>query len=200
MTLNETLMDDVRLEAASKWEGMEVASLRDENAAVEALKAIRLQLEAAEFNRTKLVKPLNEHVRRINAEYRKLTESMEKADAAIRKAIVAFRGGAAFKEAEARHGKAVEAVLEAQSGNLPAEGLAPLVEECNRLAAYAPRTAGKNGELKFRKTPRMEVCDPDLVPREYMKVDDAKVMEAIRRGETVPGIRSWEETTTALGA
>lgn len=50
-----------------------------------------------------------------------------------------------------------------------------------------------------RKIWKFEVQDLNLVPREYLSIDEKKVREAIQKGITeIPGIRAYQETTIAL--
>jgi septal ring factor EnvC (AmiA/AmiB activator) len=52
-----------------------------------------------------------------------------------------------------------------------------------------------------RKEWKHEVVNPDLVPREYLTVDDKKIREAVKMGvREIPGVRIFEDSTTVFRA
>jgi hypothetical protein len=63
----------------------------------------------------------------------------------------------------------------------------------------APTVAGIN----MREVWKFEVTDPDLVPRQYLSVDESKIRKVVQalKGDTkIDGVRIWPEKQMAAGA
>lgn len=68
------------------------------------------------------------------------------------------------------------------------------------IAPSAPKTmSSANASASFKSTLGFEVVDADLVPREYLLVDEKKISQAIKMGvREIPGIKLVEEKTLII--
>lgn len=44
-----------------------------------------------------------------------------------------------------------------------------------------------DGKIKFRTVQKLEITDAKLIPREYLIIDEAKVLASLKEGKAVPG-------------
>ncbi len=107
-------------------------------------------------------------------------------------------------EEEARSRAASEAEIAAVKKKAEEEAkarevVAPIVQE-----PIVPResnvTRSESGVAAYqRKTWTFEITDETQIPREYLKVDDSKIRDAIKMGvREVPGLKIFESSTTVF--
>lgn len=154
-------------------------------------KMIRVALKKADEERTELVGPLNEVVKKINLRFKRYTAPLEDAKTLLDGKMVAY--GKNFseelrKEDEARR-KEEDAVRAAEfPDEMP---FAP------PTASPKPKTVyGNTGSAaSFTTTWTFEVTDGNQVPREYLMVDEKKVAAAVKDGKReIAGVRIFEKT------
>src|SRR3990167_5234678 len=111
MNITESDIEKIRSDVAPILEKAPVvADVKDtesEARAVEFLSQIKLRLQKLEDARKFLVKPLNDHVKEINAKFKESTDPLSEADLAIRKGITVYRNSEAMREAQAEKARLV---------------------------------------------------------------------------------------------
>jgi len=179
----------------------QVIDATTEAGAVEFLGEIKRQVTSIEAKRKFLVKPLQDHVKAINDEFKKITGPLDEAERTIKKGISDWRISEDFKEKENERLRiAAQGRHAAQCGDV--ERLKDLEPEYEAAAAVAPRTvtAGST-KASFRSAWKFEVEDELLVPRELCSPDDGKIRAAVKSGRRdIAGVRVYEEKSVAIAA
>lgn len=191
-------------------------SLLQANAALASV--TRLQ-RSAEERRLFFVKPLKEHVKRIDTLFRAIVEPLEEANGLLRDKIVAYREQLR-KAAEAAQRKQVEAIVEAEQlkteAQLAAEEGAKnearmlrqdaqaAEEKALQLASAAtgPSRLMTTGgtTVAARKRWTFQVIDAAAVPREYLGVNESALRKAVQSGlREIPGVHIFETEVLAVG-
>lgn len=177
------------------------------------LKELKALIDGIEAKRKEFVEPLNQHVKKINAEFRRYSAPLEEANRQLRAKVVQYqqeereRAEQAQKEAEERARKMEEQrqkALAAKSPKARAQAEASLAkveieatEATQRYLDAAPRAIdGVAGVNRWD----FVVVDAGVVPREYLEVDAVKVRKAIHAGaREIPGLRIFQKAGLAVG-
>lgn len=175
-----------------------VNDAQSEVRAAEFLKQVKMRIDIAETARTKLVKPLNDHVKMINAEFKKTTGPLSEADLLVRRGMTAYRNSQTFKEAEARRLE-IEAQGRAAVREGDVETLAKLADVHAEALAEAPRKVETaSGEARFRKVWKYEITDIEALPAGYWMPNEKAIKAAVEEGKQIPGVKSWQEETPII--
>ena len=178
----------------------------------------RKELEA---KRKFFTAPLNDHVKAINAWFKRLTDPLEEADKALRVKVVEYRRAEQERVNEEKRKAAQEAAKAAQAaqeaeraadraaqGGLTksAEAIRSRAKEdlakanhgliqASVASAHAPQAtrAANGGEVLTRKVWRWEILNGLEVPRVFLAIDRVAITEAVRKGaREIPGVRIFE--------
>lgn len=167
---------------------------------------VKAQLRKAEDARKALVKPLNDHVKWINDQFKAATEDLRQADEVGRFKLGQYereRARLAREEAERRR-KAEEERLLAEAEALAAQGDA---EEADKILEaeipQAPKAAPTRGDFGAttvsRKVWKFRLVDKMKVPEAYLVLNEPEVRHAIRQGvREIPGLEIYEDTEIAI--
>lgn len=156
------------------------------------LREVQALVKAATEERTNIVKPINEGVKRINEFFKKLTAPAEEFANELKQSMVDFqeqKRQAALKEAEAQAKK-----LEKKS---------PEAAQDLRNAAAVRQVVPPVEGVQFRRTWTFEITDESLVPREFLVIDEAKLRkyaQAMQDTAKVPGVHFFQTTGIAASA
>lgn len=156
--------------------------------------SIRLSqtIKRIEELRIKFTKPLNDHVKMINAQMKEQADPFLKMQAEIDAKVLAFRKEQKAKDdaEEARKLKIREAANEKREE----KGIAPIMEPVQTVERAASTVKAAEGAMTFRKNWTYEVIDPTKVPREYLTVNTTAIGIAVRQGvREIEGVRIYEE-------
>lgn len=192
--------------AAVYVQGLVISSPEAYEAAAHELQEVKGKIKALDALRKSITRPLDEAKAKIMDLFRVPAERLEKAEGALKRALVTFADEQERKrraeqarldelarkereklqrQADAAAAKGREeraAVLEATAAVV----VAPIAQ------SVAPKVAG----VSFRSIWRAEVVDASLVPREYLMVDQAKLdkVAAALKGDTViAGVKVRED-------
>ncbi|MDE2022374.1 MAG: hypothetical protein KGI71_05700, partial [Patescibacteria group bacterium] len=154
-----------------------------------------------EEKRAFVVKPLKEHVKRLDALFKPTLDQLEEAERLVKGKLLGFQEKERAK-AEAERAKLLEQAEEAQAeGDQDAAvELATQAMEATSIqkTVQAPSEMG-SVQTKMRWT--FEVTDLGAVPPEYMSLDEGKVRAAIRSGvREVSGLRIFQQAELAVSA
>jgi len=139
---------------------------------------IKERYNKIEEERKSYVKGLNDTVKRINDNFKKLTVPLKNAEKIIVDAILSFRQ----KEEEKRLEK--EIALQEITGdeNISVSNSVPDIIET------------KLGSTKFTKRWTFEVVDLKKVPRAFLEVDETKITKAISNGiREIKGLKIYQK-------
>lgn len=163
---------------------------------------VRKQVEA---KRVELVKPLNEHVKRINEMFRPALKNLEDADGALRFKVLAYRS-VEQKKADAERAALLKDAIKAQkkgdddkAADIAASALA-VVQPARLMTAGVGLDGGHTSQVATRKTWSFAVEDIGCVPDEFWTLDESKIRSAVRAGtRKIPGVRIFETESLAVG-
>jgi len=172
------------------------------------LGVVKARLKASEDARTALVKPLNDHVKWINTQFKGSTGDLTEADhigrgklsryLAEQDRAEAAKAAALRKEAEDRAIADAEAA-EAAGRSAEAEQLMDTAAAIPDAPKAAPTRGSFGASAGTTKRWTFEVDDIRQVPAQFLQVDAAAIREAIRNGErTIPGVRIYQESKVSI--
>ncbi len=149
-----------------------------------------------EAQRVFLVKPLNDHVKDINAKFKEWVAPLDEADSVVRRKMLDFQREQEVLRVQEQEALRVEAQrLEHSSPDV----LAPEPEEMPDLPVVSRTVATQGGSTSVRKTWVYEMIDEAAVPREYLIIDEGVITLAIRDGvREIPGIRIYQKESLAV--
>lgn len=174
-------------------ESMVVESEKDMEAAADVLKFIKTKIKAYNDERTGLVKPLNDHVKKINERFKAYTGPLEDAEVALKGKVAKFL--AAEREKQRKEQERLDAERRAAEAKAKKAGKEEW-ELPPTPVASAPTTKAKGGygAIHTREVWKYEVEDISKVPLAFHTVDDATVRAAIAEGaRDIPGLRIYSE-------
>ena len=152
----------------------------------ETLGAIRSFLKKVESVRVFFTKPLNDHLKDINTEFKQISAPLSILDKQITQKLKDYRQQIEAKRLEEQARLDAEAQARQETSLIP-EAIAPIVP------AQSKSVYTETGKITFIKIRRWELEDISKVPLEYLKLDDAKITAVIKAGGNIPGIRPWFE-------
>jgi hypothetical protein len=163
---------------------MTIESVDDYKKALEyllSLSVIKLELDS---KRQFFSKPLYDQMRRVNAYFDKYLKPIEEADKILRQKIVQYRAlkWEEFKQQE-------KEIYERIKNELGSADLLPVVV----TPTLAKNEVVSGGEVSFRVVKKWTIEDETKLPREYLKPDEKKIAEAVRKGEDIPGVKVYTE-------
>jgi len=156
-------------------------------AASEGLKRVRQTLRKCEEVRTALVKPLNDHIRFINNEFKKVTTPLKNLDKEITQKIMLYRQEVEKQRAieQERLNKEAEARLES---SLIPEAIA-IIAEAQRKSIYM-----ETGKVTFMTIRKWRLINIGAVPRDLLILNEAEVTKLVKAGiQAIPGIEIYTE-------
>jgi hypothetical protein len=163
---------------------MTIESVNDYKKALEyllSLSVIKLELDS---KRQFFSKPLYDQMRRINSYFDQYLKPIEEADKILRQKIVQYRAlkWEEFKQQE-------KEIYERIKNELGSAELPPVVV----TPTLAKNEVVSGGEITFRVVKKWTIEDESKLPREYLKPDDKKIAEAVKKGEEIPGVKVYTE-------
>lgn len=197
---------DTMIEQAERAEIVDAASAEK---GADLAKWFRVLFKKFEEERTALVKPLNDHVKMINARFKKTTSKLEQGQAIIDEKLLRWNRAEEERrkrEADEARKKAEEEAL-AKAVALEEAGKADEASAVVNDAASAPAPVQAIGPVRgdlgsvasVRKIWTFEVVDVAKVPAEYVEVKSTAVNAAIRAGvREIPGLRIFEKDSIAV--
>lgn len=197
---------------------MRVETEEENELAADTVKAIKEKISSAEALRKSLVGPINDHVKSINAAFRKVTEPLERAMSKLKAKMVVYIEAETVRrraEAEAKRrleeeealkkAEALEKAGETEAADAYLEKEAGRQERAEKRAAAKPTTRGLASTAYGRKVWAFEIVDQSAIPREYLDVNSTRILAEIRRqaaegkGQpTIPGIRAFQRSEVGV--
>lgn len=156
------------------------------------LREAQALIEAAEEERTKIVKPINDGVKNLNEFFRKLTAPAKEFVGAVKNDMLEYQE----KRAEAEREKAEKEAkkLEKKSPEAAAD-----LRAAAEMRAAPPAVQG----IETRKMWTFEIENEADIPREFLMVDEQKLRKyavAMKDTANVKGVRFFEKSIMAASA
>lgn len=179
----------------------------DLDAVAEELRNIKAAMAAFEDDRKAEVSPLNERVKKINAEAKARVAPLESAESTLKNAIAEWQR--AERERIAREQAIADEKARKERERLAAQAAkaeaAGNTERADALQAQAqqvmapvlqPQATTKGLGVSMRSTWAFRITDPSAIPREYLKIDEQKigaVVRAMKDSTRIAGVEVFEE-------
>jgi hypothetical protein len=144
--------------------------------------------------RKEYVSPLNDKVKSINNLFKTITEPLEQADSITRDKVLAYDAEQKRKIAEAEAINKAKQDLARREMELKGE-ITVDTTPVEVPQAPAKVTRGALGQSSTAKVWKWEVEDFDKIPNQFKITDDKKILKAVQSGQSVPGIKAWQEET-----
>jgi hypothetical protein len=184
----------VMVDAAESWVIQSEADVED---ASKYLKVIADSKKTIEERRQFLVRPLNNHVSSINEMFKRFLAPALEADRILRGKISTFRTEQqkARLEEQRRVNEAAAALQRKLSDEAAAEG----VEAPKVMAPTVLPPPATIGNASMRKVWKFDVLDDELVPRDYLVVDESLIRKAMAAGvREIPGVRIYQDEQVTI--
>lgn len=172
-------------------------------------KFAKVQLDKQDDARTALVKPLNDHVKFINAQFKPATSTLEKAIATIKTKMATYieaREAEDQRRLEAARNAAQDMAVE-RAAELEANGRKDEAQAVVAAAADLPQATAKSGPARgnfggvasFREDWTFEIEDFAKVPDAYKEIATKAVNAAIKDGvREIQGLRIFKKKNVAI--
>lgn len=143
---------------------------------VSRLKELRKEADKQEKSITDPAKLI---IKNTQAIFKPFKDRVDEVEERIKLGMVAY--------IEAREKKA-EALIESSND----KSIAKVVAKVNEL------TSNKSDHASVKKLTVVEITDPELIPREYLVPDEAKIKAALQAGKKVKGCKLSTKTSIAI--
>lgn len=223
LPINDPAVVDYRARAVAirdEARALAVESPETKARAVDFLGRLARLKRDAEAHRVDLVKPLNDHVRKVNGLFTEVLGPVDEADRLVRQKMLTFdqeerrRAAEAAARAEREQLEAEALLKEAERAEAAgragvAESLlttAVAREETAKVAATQavapPKTvAAGAGVVTVRQFWTFKAIDLGQVPREYLELNEARVRKAILAGvREIPGLKVFQTESLSVRA
>lgn len=181
--------------------------------AAEHLKGVMAAKKRLEEMRTKITAPLNQSLKEANNLFRTPGDTLAQAERTIKSRLASYTE--AQEAAQREEQRKADAAAQAERDRL-AE-LARKAAESGRTAAAEKHTARADAVVApvinrappavsgvaMREVWKFQVEKPELVPREYLAVDEQKIgayVRAMKADAKIPGVRIYPEKQVAAGS
>lgn len=194
-------------ENAKTLEGrVKAITVWDEESAAEATdlaKLVSTQIRMVEDERKAMVKPLNDHVKYINARFKKYSDPLGVVLAEVKNKILGFQKeqrAIAERQAEVARQEAEQLRREAEQAHADGVPAIDISEPTpSQVTVVAGPVRGTFGTTSISKRWTWEVVDFALVPDQYKAIASGPVTAAVRDGaREIPGIRIFEAEGLSL--
>lgn len=182
------------------------------NTAGEHLKSVKNATKQLDDLRMSMTKPLDESKKRIMDFFRKPQDILTVAEGALKRSMLAYQQEqerkrreeeARLQEKARREAERLAARAEKADANGNAEKAAILRQEAQEKEMAAPVVESrveKVAGVSTKKVWKFEIINEDLIPREYMTPDEARIGKVVRATTgtmQIPGVRIYSEDTLA---
>jgi hypothetical protein len=151
----------------------------------DALIDVKARVKSLTAQRETVLGPLREAERAVREWFRAPLETYQTIETVLKARVAAYQ----------------ETLRQEKHAAIVAAGQAPTPSAMAQLTALAvPPTPAA---ISFRKVWKVEITDPNLVPREYLLIDTSalrKVCQATDGKAQIPGVRFVQEQSVAVGS
>lgn len=150
--------------------------------ATELLSKMNKIIDRVKEEKEKITKPLNEALKAERNRWKPIETGYEQAIEIIRKAM------SDYQTEQVRIQKEEELKIAKRIG----EGKGKLkidtaIAKINEITKPEKEIASTEGLVQFRETPTLKITDEMAIPREYLTINEKKLLEALKSGQKVPG-------------
>lgn len=162
--------------------GVEIKGKEDMKIATELLSKLNKVADKIDEEKAKVLDPLNEARKAEMARWKPLEIQYGKAIEYLRAEI------SAYQTAEIKRQREEEAKIAARVGEGKGKiKIETAVKKMEKIDKPDTMVTTDVGVIKFREQKVIKYIDEKIVPREYLIVDEKKVLDALKAGIVVPG-------------
>jgi len=197
---NEKKLNQIKKDARAmirKVENVSVNSDKEMVQATELLSQVKIRMRRIEEIRIGYTKPLNESLRKINADFKSALVPYAEMEEKIKVAIIQYRFELE-KKRQAMEAKLQEqarqlAIAEAKKNKKSAKKalenvIMPTIEKQENIIE------SKSGKVKTRKVKKFRIVDEKKVPKKYWIIDEGAIRQDVMAGvKTIKGVEIYEE-------
>lgn len=147
-------------------------------------------LKAITTEKEKVTKPINEALKAERARWKPIEDELNEAIAYIRNSMSAWQ--TAEKKREQEEESKIASRIGEGKGKLKIETATNKMAEIERAPEKHSTDAGL---VKFRTDKKLKITNEILIPREYLVVDERKVLDALKAGVSIAGAEIEEIQT-----
>lgn len=207
-----------------------ISSQEDAEKAADFLGKAKKIVGNIDAKRKEFTKPLNDHVKLINENFKQMKKPFERAIDVVSRKVISYQQeleakaaeeNAKLEEAEASDSGVSDSEAphsgdsEAENETLPAASLLPKEEEKKKPSAVQRNFSGASSSMHTRTTLDFELVDISKIPREFLCLDVSavklKMKELQKSGESfvdkktgevfeIPGIKFLEKKSLSVRA
>ena|SRR3990167_1297632 len=148
--------------------------------AVTFLSKCNKYLDALTADREKLTKPINEALKAIRDRYRSADTMVTEAIDSIRSKMSVYQG----EQTRLQKEKEAKIAARLEKGTINIE---KAMAKIDAISVPEKEVETKEGSVQFREIKILKIIDEAVIPREYLIVDERKLLEVLKAGKTVPG-------------
>lgn len=183
ITTKELVPIKKKIEAvAEKAKDIAIRSSDDMATATVILSQMNGYMDSVKEKKETLTKPLNEALKNARAMFKPLEETYEEAIEVLREKM-SFYQTQQMKIKREEELKIASRVKEGK-GNLSIE---TAVKKIEALPQVNKEVATDAGLVQFREVKVLVILDPLLIPREYLVIDESRLLKDLKEGKTVAG-------------
>lgn len=186
--------------------GLVLSGDDDKGVAVEILTNTQTALKRFEQLRKMIVSPMNDKVKDVNAYFKKFTDPLKASNEGLRGKVLVYEqrmeAERIRKERILEEEKAALEASQSQRDPEEQEAVEEIIEKKEEEVKSLEREKTQHfdaGKVTVKKIWTHEVEDVNLVPREYMVVDDKLIKAAIKNGEReITGVKIYQKDRISL--
>lgn len=150
--------------------------------ATEVLSQLNQYADQVEAKKNTVLKPLKEATKAYNALFHPIEEKLETAIESIRGEM------SRYQTEQVRIAKEEEARITSRVGEGKGKiSLETASKKLDEVEKPIEKVSTQSGSLAFREVQKLKLIDETIIPREYLMVDEKKVLDALKAGQKVLG-------------
>jgi hypothetical protein len=152
----------------------------------DAIKQVQHRIKWLEEKRLSYTRPLDESKQRIMADFREITEPLEKFVSNVKSAMLTWQRAEQIR-LDQKQAELDAKALELAKNEHISEVIVPVV---NNIKTQR----GEVATITVRKNWKFRIVDPTLVPDEFYSIDESLIKEAVNKGRRkVEGVEIFQE-------
>ena len=165
-----------------------ITSADEMESATELLSTSNLQMDLIIAHEDKEVKPLKEELKAKQAEWAPMKKVLKAGIEKLREAMGVYQT-AETKRVQAEEAKIAKRMVK---GTLKTE---TAVRKMSEVVKPEAKVETMVGSISFRTDKKLHIIDETLIPREYLIIDEKKLLNALKAGIEVKGAEIQEVQT-----
>lgn len=153
---------------------------KEMTSATELLSRINHYKDNLTEEKEKLTKPLNEALKEIRGRYKPQEEILDSAIVKIRSAMSSYQK-AVIEKQKADEQKVLDRV---EKGTLKIETASKKLSE---MKQPEKKIESASGSIRFREDKVLKIISEELIPREYLVINEKSILADLKLGKQVPG-------------